>query len=158
MLHLFIFIVHIFLNNHENPAILYSEVIMKATTTNANFAIYFDGLCHLCSREIEMYRVKDTNQSIRFVDISSSQFDPTLEGLNPEQVHKVFHVKDESGNILQGVEAFIAIWDRLSIFKPLSFLAKQTLTRPLFDFGYTLFAKVRPYLPKRQCSDGRCHI
>ncbi len=132
-----------------------------ATSTQSgdhNLTVFYDGHCPLCSREIEVYRAKNERGSIAFVDIMSPNFDASKEGLDPEKVHKVFHVKDSESNILTAIDGFVAIWDELNIFRPLSFFAKQSMTRPLFDLGYNMFAKVRPLLPKRDCEEGTCQI
>lgn len=119
-------------------------------------AIYYDGLCPLCSREINHYRQRDIKNKIEYVDISDPEFNARAMGLDPEAVQKVLHIKTKSGIILTKVDAFIAIWDTLEIFSPLSVLAKNRLFRPLFDLGYFAFAKVRPYLPKKECANGSC--
>ena len=120
--------------------------------------VYYDGQCHLCSREIEMYRNKDVDNKIIFQDISLASFDAKTEHLNPEEVHKVFHVKNAKGELLKAVDGFIAIWDELDTFQPLSKMAKSKLIRPFFDLGYYSFAKIRPLLPKKECNDGTCRI
>ncbi|MEZ4871427.1 MAG: DUF393 domain-containing protein [Bdellovibrionales bacterium] len=125
---------------------------------NPELTIYYDGLCPLCSREIDHYRVKDTQGKIEYVDIADPQFDAQAVGLDPQKIHSVFHVKSKDGQVLTKVDAFVAIWDTLEIFSPLSRLAKNGVSRPLFDFGYSVFAKVRPWLPKKDCADGRCEI
>lgn len=120
--------------------------------------IYFDGACHLCAREIEMYRKVDADKQLEFVDISLSQFDATKEGLDPVDVHKNFHVKDTSGQFHKGVKAFQIIWDQLGIFRPLSWLYNQPVSSSLMDAGYKVFTKVRPLLPKKECESGACSV
>ena len=136
------------------------EVCMEAIKSDEKMKmkVFYDGLCVICAKEIEHYKAKDIDNKINFVDISSSSFDPTIEGLSAEKVQKVFHVKDTNGVILTGVEGFIAIWNHLNIFKPLATLANHTLTRPVFDFGYYAFTKLRPFLPRKKCDDGTCNI
>jgi predicted DCC family thiol-disulfide oxidoreductase YuxK len=59
------------------------------------FRVYYDGLCPLCSREIEYYRKKDLGAVIDWIDITQDDFDASAEGLDPDKVHQFFHVKDE---------------------------------------------------------------
>jgi predicted DCC family thiol-disulfide oxidoreductase YuxK len=121
--------------------------------------VYFDGLCPLCSKEIEVYRRKDTEVKIRFVDIMSASFNAQAEGLDAKKVQAVFHVKTPSGQILTGVDAFAAIWEILPGFKLLSWAADQPVLRPLMNLGYQVFARVRPYLPRKKaaaCETGTC--
>jgi predicted DCC family thiol-disulfide oxidoreductase YuxK len=112
--------------------------------------VYFDGLCPLCSREIEVYRKKDLLKQIHFVDIMSPSFDAEAEGLDPKKVHDVFHVKTPDGRILTRVDAFAEIWKTLPGFGLLRWVAEQPTLRPALDLGYRVFAKVRPYLPRKK--------
>ena len=118
--------------------------------------VYYDGACIVCSKEMDIYRKKDSHGRLKFVDISASNFSARGEGLDPKLVHEVFHVKDSKGNLHQGVSGFLAIWKELEIFKALSFLAQSPLFRPLFDIGYWCFIKARPFLPRKNCDQGVC--
>ena len=125
---------------------------------NKKLKIYFDGLCPLCAKEIELYRKWDQNGRLQFIDIASSDFDATSEGLDPDRVHQFFHIKDTKGEVVEGVEAFARIWDHLEIFKPLSWAARNPIGRPVFQLGYRAFAKIRPYFRRKDCSTGTCEL
>jgi len=112
--------------------------------------LYYDGACHLCSREIENYLKKDPEQKLMPIDISGPDFDAKTEGLDEAKANKYFHVKTKDGRILDGVEAFAAIWDCLEVFKPLSWLAKTSLGGFAMKSVYSVFAEIRPLLPKRK--------
>ena len=122
------------------------------------FKVFYDGLCVICAKEIEIYAKKDVEKRILFVDISAKSFDAQSEGLDPNKVQKIFHVKDSQNNLKIGVDGFIAIWDELGIFRPLAALAKQPFIRPLFNLGYAAFTWARPFLPRKECANGQCHI
>ena len=121
--------------------------------SSALLTVYYDGLCHLCSREIEMYRGLKGSERIHFVDITDSSFDAMGEGLDPVKVHKTLHSKDEVGKIHSGVETFILIWERIDKFKKLVPFARIKAVRRILDFGYFGFALVRPLLPKKSCQN-----
>ena len=133
---------------------------MKASVfeESKRMKVYYDAQCVVCAKEIEMYMKKDLRNLISYVDISSPCFDAKSEGLDPDEVERVFHVKGSDGEVHTGVDGFVAIWDELEIFSPLARLAKSSLFRPLFDLGYISFSKVRPYLPRKKCDDGSCKI
>jgi predicted DCC family thiol-disulfide oxidoreductase YuxK len=121
--------------------------------------VYYDGACILCSREIDHYRKKDTEQKIEYVDISAPYFDAAEEGLDPVAVNKYFHVRTKDGDVITGVSAFNAIWEELGVFKLLSIMSKLRYSRKAMDLGYVVFSKVRPWLPKRKdCENGSCQI
>ena len=114
--------------------------------------IYYDGKCHLCSREINAYRKQANSNRLSFVDISSIHFDPALEGLDAKEVQSTLHVKRRDGSLAKGVDAFIEIWQTLGIFSWLTFLAQHQPTRLLFKGCYRVFAWLRPLLPKKKCN------
>ncbi len=123
--------------------------------------IYFDGACHLCSREINHYRKKDHQQQIRFVDISRSNFVATQEHLDPIEVQRVMHVRLPNGQLRTGVDAFVAIWQTLPGYGGFAKAAQNPIAYRLLNIGYAGFAKVRPLLPKRKvddCETGACHV
>ena len=123
--------------------------------------VYYDGACHLCSREIEHYRKRDTAARLRLVDISAPDFRAAAVGLSQEHVRKVMHVCLPDGKLVTGLDAFIAIWDVLPGLGTLAKLARQPVVNPLLRVGYWAFAAVRPYLPKRKradCESGSCAV
>lgn len=129
-----------------------------STTAMPELTVYYDGLCVICSKEIDMYRRWDaSSQKITFVDIMAPDFDAAAAGLNPEAVHKAFHVRRGSGELLVGVEGFVAIWDTLGRFRPLAWFSRSLPGRLAMNAGYEVFCRLRPYLPRKEaCDDGYC--
>jgi predicted DCC family thiol-disulfide oxidoreductase YuxK len=129
--------------------------------TNHLLTVYYDGACHLCSREIEHYRKRDTQGRLKLVDISAPGFVAEAVGLDRVQVQKVMHVRLADGSLVTGLQAFIAIWGVLPGMGRLAKVAQQPLINPLLRGGYLAFAALRPYLPKRkrtECADGSCAV
>lgn len=120
-------------------------------------SVFYDGACPLCSREIDHYRRRDEEGRIRFVDIARPGFDARAEGLDPERVHKEFHVRLPSGETLTAVRAFTAIWRELGLTRAAR-VAENPALLPLLSVGYQLFARVRPLLPSRKVDacEGAC--
>ncbi len=112
--------------------------------------IFYDGACHLCSKEVDGYLKRDRFERLNAIDISNPRFNPNDHGMDPKRVHKYFHVKTQTGQLLEGVPAFAAIWDTLEIFKPLSWFSKTTIGKISMVPSYKVFAEIRPYLPKRK--------
>ncbi len=119
-------------------------------TKENRLKIYFDGACYLCSKEVESYLKKDRHNRLEAIDISGPGFDPEADGIDPERANKYFHVKTPDGELLEGVQAFAAIWDALAMFKPLSRFSKTAFGKLTMGPSYKVFAEVRPYLPKRK--------
>jgi predicted DCC family thiol-disulfide oxidoreductase YuxK len=112
--------------------------------------IYYDGLCHLCSREIDHYRRQKGNERIRFVDITGPDFDANKEGLDASKVHRELHVRRPDDSIAVGVDAFVAIWQTLPKYQALAKLAKLPGIHLTLRLGYSIFAQLRPLLPRRK--------
>jgi predicted DCC family thiol-disulfide oxidoreductase YuxK len=130
-----------------------------STPETFQLSVFFDGLCPLCSREIEHYRKLKGSSSIQWVDITRPEFDAVKEGLDPKLVHKFFHVKTQDGEIVAGVDAFIEIWKRLPSLKAWVELSRLPGVKSVMKAGYAVFAQVRPLLPRRSskdCASGTC--
>ena len=122
--------------------------------------IYYDGLCQLCSREIGLFQRRVRDGSLAYVDISLPGFDPASQGIDPVRVNKHMHVRnEETGEMLIGVDALLAMWDCVPGFRWLARFTRWPGIRQLSAVGYAFFAWVRPYLPKRKraaCETGTC--
>lgn len=120
--------------------------------------IFYDGACHLCSHEINHYKKIDTENKLHFVDIALSDFNADEYSLNPKEVQKYFHVRDKEHNIHSGVKSFYLIWKELNTFSILQKLYEMKPSRGIMNIGYTVFAEIRPYLPKKKyCENGTCY-
>ena len=112
--------------------------------------VFFDGACHLCSREVGMYERADDTGKLNLVDISKPDFDAKAHGLDDVKVNKHMHVRRPTGDVEVGVDAFVAIWEALGKYHWAVRAARTPVLRPAMDMGYRAFARLRPYLPKRR--------
>ena len=117
--------------------------------------VYYDGLCPLCSREIEHYRHREGAESLQFIDITASDFDALREGLDPYRIHREMHVRAKDGSLKTGVDGFIEIWRHLPRYNWAARAAQIKPLKIILDLGYWIFARIRPLLPRRKnrCSD-----
>ncbi len=125
--------------------------------SHQKISVYYDGLCKICSREINHYRLQKGADLMRFVDICATDFDAEVENVNPIEVHKVMHVRRADGSLAIKVDAFIEIWKHLPKYRFLSVLGNAFPVRSLLNVGYEGFTILRPYLPRyknySECSD-----
>lgn len=127
--------------------------------SDKNISIYYDGLCRLCSREINQYKKMRGSENIEFVDITEASFKADELGLDPIQVHKSLHVRDKSGSLHVGVDAFIRIWNELPAFRFLAPIARNRAIHFILRIFYAGFVKVRPLLPRKSCeSSPYCEV
>jgi predicted DCC family thiol-disulfide oxidoreductase YuxK len=122
-----------------------------------NLKVYYDGLCRLCSREIEHYKSQVGSDKIDFVDICTPGFDANQEGLDPFAIHKVMHVRRLDGTLAIRVQAFIEIWKVLPRYRKLALIASVPAINKSLEISYSIFARIRPLLPRKKadldCSD-----
>lgn len=116
--------------------------------------VYFDGLCRVCSGEISHYKKQKGADRIAFVDICAPNFDAKAEGLDPLQVHKIMHVRRKDGTLATRVDAFIEIWRTLPRYRSIAWLASRPAVHVVLEFGYTIFAFIRPWLPRKKGGSG----
>ena len=117
-------------------------------TVTYPLAVFYDGACGVCSKEIAHYR-SIADQRIRFVNIAAADFDAASYGRTAAEFQAQLHARDARGRFFTGVEAFRRLWEALpSPFYPLLsgfvglpgvHLAART--------GYALFARFRHLLP-----------
>lgn len=130
---------------------------MEDAREHGELAVYFDGACHLCSREVAHYQRIDLRGALAPVDIAAPDFDAAALGLDPVAVNRALHVRLPTGELRTGVDAFVEIWRRLPSYRWLARVASVPVLRPLLDTGYWVFARIiRPALPKRRCAGGTC--
>lgn len=123
------------------------------STENPTLTVYFDGLCRLCSREIQHYRKMRGSGQIRFVDITSADFEAEREQLDPRAVHRHLHARDAEGRLHIGVDAFVQIWRRLPALAFLASLAQRQPVHKSLRALYAIFVRIRPLLPRKSCHD-----
>jgi len=126
---------------------------MNNMETEQKLKVYYDGLCVLCSKEMDHYKRQKGADLISFLDICAKDFDAAKEGVDPIQVHKIMHARRIDGTLATRVDAFIEIWSVLPKYNRAAQFAKNPLVRKGLDFGYSLFAKVRPYLPRNKSAE-----
>lgn len=121
--------------------------------------VFFDGSCHLCDREIKYYLKKDTNNVLIPVNIMAKDFVASKYGLDHNQVNLHLHAIDEEGTVFKKVDTFIQIWLRIPKFNYLAKLASKKSVKWGLDKSYIVFAEfIRPYLPKKKCTDEHCEL
>ncbi|MFO1068261.1 MAG: DUF393 domain-containing protein [Geminicoccaceae bacterium] len=97
---------------------------MKAKPTT----VYFNGSCPVCSREIAHYRkAADAAQApLAWCDLSQQPEALRARGIHGEAAFARLHAVDGDGRLLEGVDAFLALWSQLPGWR----IAARVLGRP----------------------------
>ncbi len=124
--------------------------------------VFYDGACIVCATEIEHYLKKDHGGKLLAVDISSHDFDPAPYKISMTDFMQQLHAIDQDGQVFKGIDSFWAIWQAFppsTIYGVMGRIIQSPLVNRLARIGYWMFARIRPYLPKRnQCDSGTCSI
>lgn len=119
--------------------------------------IFYDGICIICSREINHYLTIDKGKSLDVIDISDPMFKPELYNIKFKDFKKELHTIDEKGRIYTGVDSFIQIWSRIPRYELAAKFSQLKLVRPILILFYKFFANyIRPISPKNDCISGQC--
>jgi len=108
-----------------------------------SLAVFYDGACPLCQREIAVYRGLDKTASVDFLDVS----DPLQEvpvGISREVLLTRFHVQHPDGRTESGARAFLSLWARLRYLRWLARLGSVPGVVALLELFYRAFLRVRP--------------
>ena len=112
-------------------------------------AVYFDGACPMCAKEIAYYRRLDTAQRVQWVDVAGPNPSCPI-GYDQQTLLARFHVKDmQTGQIYDGAAGFAKLWTAMPApWKRLGTAASLAPITWLLELGYRLTLKVRPILAK----------
>ncbi len=103
--------------------------------------------------EVRYYKRKDSAGRLDWINIASPNFKAESYHLDPKLVQKRMHARLVSGEVVTGVDAFIAIWKTLDGFSFYAKLASIPFIKPILELAYLCFAELRPFLPKRRSCD-----
>jgi len=133
-----------------------SSVTAYAPVDAWRTAVFFDGGCPMCRREIAHYQRLDSAGRIRWLDIHREPDVVAEVGVSWEAAMQRLHVRSGTGELHTGVPAFVAIWRELPRYRWLARLvAAVPGLIPLLDFAYGRFARWRW---RRRCRDGVCGV
>lgn len=107
---------------------------------------FYDGACPVCSREVELYRKLDRNGIVRWHDVSADAGDLETDGVTQADALARLHVRLSDGRLATGVQAFIAIWERLPGFRFLVPVTRWAPVRWALERGYDWYAPRRTRL------------
>jgi predicted DCC family thiol-disulfide oxidoreductase YuxK len=113
------------------------------TTATQTVAVYFDGGCPICSREIGFYQRQAGADAIQWVDITRCGDDALPTGVSRATAMARFHVRTADG-LRDGAAAFIALWQALPRFRLIGRILSIPPLPWLLERGYRLFLVIRP--------------
>ena len=102
--------------------------------------VFYDGICGLCSKEINHYRSIAPEGLFNWQDITTSSEQLNKRGVSLAQGLKRLHATDDNGKIHIGADAFILIWRQLPRWKWLATIVALPGIRQFAHWIYAIFA------------------
>jgi predicted DCC family thiol-disulfide oxidoreductase YuxK len=141
-------------NRKQDSLLLIQKYRYPDAMSDKELKVFFDGGCRVCDREISIYQKSVAAHRIEFIDITGTNFNANLEGLDSKKVHEIFHVKNNRGQIFEGVLGFREIWKTLPEWGWAYRLTRPIWIQGIMNVGYRFFLRIRPYLPRKK----KCEI
>ncbi len=113
--------------------------------------VYFNNSCKICKAEIDLYK-KEKIEEIDWVDITDNELAEQETSKDSKQLLRRLHVK-EGKKVLQGAEAFLAVWKKIPKYKFLYNFFKLPIIFNLFSLLYELIAFFLYLKNKKQLKD-----
>ena len=116
---------------------------MQSINLHEKFEVFYDGLCPLCLKEINMLKRLDRHDRIVFTDIASEGFDAVAHvGVPFDTLMDEIHGRMANGDIVIGVEVFRQLYGRVGLKWAIG-LTRTPGIRQTLDWGYRVFARNR---------------
>ena len=123
--------------------------------------VFFDGLCPLCTREINHYRRLDARNKIEWRNLHNESSRLSNYGLTHTQAMRelqaVIHASPGRFRVVSGVDAFLEIWQRIERYRWLARIVGARPVKLIVNPLYYAFAKYR-HLLRRPGKCGNCVI
>lgn len=109
---------------------------------NKRLTLFYDGLCPLCQAEILFLSRRNQRGLLQFIDINSNYYHPDLIGISCENALESMYAQFDDGRLISGIDVFAETYRRADL-RWLAWLLSISFFKPLFRFGYRLFARNR---------------
>lgn len=115
---------------------------------NYPLTLLYDESCSLCKLEIDNLRARNTQDLLRFIDVSAPDFDDSSYLASKQDMMEIIHAVCPGGRIVKGVEVFRLAYGAVG----LGWVTAPTnlpILKPFFDWAYVHVARNRYRLSNR---------
>ncbi len=102
-------------------------------TEKDKITVYYDGACPACIRDRQNYEKLSGNRAdqVCWFDITGQDKQLCNLGIDPKKALTELHVKDENGNVVSELDAYILLMGKVPLLKPIAWLIGLPLIRPV---------------------------
>jgi predicted DCC family thiol-disulfide oxidoreductase YuxK len=104
----------------------------------AKIIVYYDAACPKCVKDRQNYEqmAGDSAGDVCWMDITGRENELRRLGINPQKALTELHVKDQNGQILSEIDAYILLMHRVPRLRPIAWLIGLPIIRPIAAFLY----------------------
>jgi predicted DCC family thiol-disulfide oxidoreductase YuxK len=111
--------------------------------------VFYDGACPSCQRDRRWYDFFARKNSVDWCDITGRDDELRQQGIDPDDALTQLHVENAEGRIVNDIEAYQLLFDRILIFKPVAWLMGLPWIKEWLRLVY------RKWVNKRLTKEGR---
>jgi predicted DCC family thiol-disulfide oxidoreductase YuxK len=117
--------------------------------------IYFDSGCPVCARGAAHWQRRDWARRTAWVDLMDEPDALAAEGVSFGAAMETLHVRDRSGRLVVGGDAFLELWDQLPGWRFISGVIRALRLERAFDRAYRWHSQGRF---EKRCGAGGCPV
>ena len=130
--------------------------VIRKFMNSTELTILYDGGCPLCLREVRFLKSRDRLKKLNFVDIDSSDYDPSAnKNISYRESMKTIHAITNEGDVIRNLEVFRRAYSIIGlgwIYSP----TKWPILVKIFDSIYSIWAKYRLKITSRPTLEKLC--
>jgi len=114
-----------------------------------SIAVYYDGACPMCDKEIAYYRKLDTAGRVKWIDVAGPNPSCPI-GYDQSTLLARFHVKElATDRMFDGAAGFARLWLAMPApWRQFGMVAALPPVTWLLDWGYWMTLKIRPLMTR----------
>jgi predicted DCC family thiol-disulfide oxidoreductase YuxK len=100
---------------------------------NDKIIVYYDGACPKCVRDRQNYEklAGKASDDVCWFDITDQGSRLRQLGIDPKKALSELHIKSADGKIFSEMDAYIVLMSKVTLLKPLAWLMRLPVIRPL---------------------------
>lgn len=110
---------------------------MKDSKNYKHVTVLYDGLCPICLRQMAQFKRICKDPNIHWFDITHQDAWLQERDIKPIDAMLELHLVTNDGTVMKGLDAFICLWSRTPLFRPLAWLLQRRLIYSLSQRYYT---------------------
>ena len=107
--------------------------------------VYYDAICPGCRRDRARYErwAGKAGDSVAWCDVTSHQQVLRDKGIDPQAALLSLHVEDPAGRIVDGIDAYVLLMQRVPRLRPLAWLIGLPGVKTLLSWLYDRWVRRR---------------